>query len=36
LRILPLAEGDIAAVIERSGVVWRHRHPGIAGMEQNP
>jgi len=36
LHVLPPAEDDIAAVIELAGVVWRHRYPGIVGMEQNP
>lgn len=34
LRIAPLAEGDIAAVIELAGVIWRHHYPGIVSMEQ--
>ena len=34
LRILPLEEGDIAAVIALAGVVWRHHYPGIISMEQ--
>ena len=33
-RIAPLAEADIAAVIELAGVIWRHHYPGIIGMEQ--
>ena len=32
--IAPLAETDIAAVIELAGVIWRHHYPGIIGMEQ--
>ncbi|MBE0619998.1 MAG: GNAT family N-acetyltransferase [Burkholderiales bacterium] len=34
LRIVPLAEGDIAAVIELAGVIWRSHYPGIISMEQ--
>jgi hypothetical protein len=34
LRIAPLAEGDIAAVIGLAGVIWRHHYPGIVSMEQ--
>ena len=34
LRIAPLAEGDIAAVIDLAGVIWRHHYPGIVSMEQ--
>ncbi len=34
LRIAPLAEGDIAAVIALAGVIWRHHYPGIISMEQ--
>jgi len=34
LRIAPLAESDIAAVIELAGVIWRHHYPGIISMEQ--
>ena len=34
LRILPLEEGDIAAVIALAGVIWRHHYPGIISMEQ--
>ena len=34
LHIAPLAEGDIAAVIELAGVIWRHHYPGIISMEQ--
>jgi len=34
LRILPLAEGDIEAVIKLAGVIWRHHYPGIISMEQ--
>ncbi|MBI5908449.1 MAG: N-acetyltransferase [Betaproteobacteria bacterium] len=33
-RIAPLAEADIAAVIELAGVIWRHHYPGIISMEQ--
>jgi len=33
-RILPLEEGDIAAVIALAGVIWRHHYPGIISMEQ--
>ena len=34
LRILPLAERDIAAVIALAGVIWRHHYPGIISTEQ--
>ncbi len=34
LRIAPLADGDIAAVIELAGIIWRHHYPGIIGMAQ--
>lgn len=34
LRIAPLEEGDIAAVIELAGVIWRHHYPGIISMAQ--
>jgi len=34
LRIAPLAERDIAAVIDLAGVIWRHHYPGIVSMEQ--
>ena len=34
LRIVPLAEADIAAVIELAGVIWRQHYPGIISMEQ--
>lgn len=34
LRILPLAESDVDAVIALAGVVWRHHYPGIISMEQ--
>lgn len=34
LRILPLADGDIAAVIELAGVIWRHHYPGIISTQQ--
>jgi ribosomal protein S18 acetylase RimI-like enzyme len=34
LRIAPLAEGDIAAVIELAGVIWRRHYPGIISVEQ--
>ena len=34
LRILPLAEADIAEVIALAGVIWRHHYPGIISMEQ--
>lgn len=34
LRIAPLAEDDIAAVIDLAGVIWRHHYPGIVSMEQ--
>jgi hypothetical protein len=34
LRIEPLAEGDIAAVIELAGIIWRRHYPGIISMEQ--
>jgi diamine N-acetyltransferase len=34
VRIAPLAAGDIAAVIELAGVIWRHHYPGIVSMEQ--
>ena len=34
LRIAPLAEGDIDAVIELAGVIWRHHYPGIISSEQ--
>lgn len=34
LRIAPLAERDIDAVIELAGVIWRHHYPGIISMEQ--
>ena len=32
--IAPLAEGDIAAVIDLAGVIWRRHYPGIISMEQ--
>ncbi len=32
--IAPLAEADVAAVIELAGVIWRHHYPGIISMEQ--
>jgi ribosomal protein S18 acetylase RimI-like enzyme len=34
LRILPLAEGEIDAVIELAGVIWRRHYPGIISMQQ--
>jgi ribosomal protein S18 acetylase RimI-like enzyme len=34
LRITPLEEADIAAVIELAGVIWRHHYPGIISMAQ--
>jgi ribosomal protein S18 acetylase RimI-like enzyme len=34
LRILPLEEDDIAAVVALAGVIWRHHYPGIISMEQ--
>ena len=34
LRIVPLAERDIAAVVALAGVIWRHHYPGIISMEQ--
>jgi ribosomal protein S18 acetylase RimI-like enzyme len=34
LRILPLAEDDIDAVIELAGVIWRHHYPDMVSMEQ--
>ena len=34
LRILPLAEDDIDALIELAGVIWRQHYPGIISMEQ--
>jgi len=34
LRIVPLAEADVAEVIELAGVIWRHHYPGIISMEQ--
>ena len=34
LRIAPLDEGDIAAVIELAGLIWRRHYPGIISMEQ--
>ena len=34
LRIAPLAEGEIATVIDLAGVIWRHHYPGIVSMEQ--
>jgi diamine N-acetyltransferase len=34
LRIAALAEGDIDAVIELAGVIWRHHYPGIISMQQ--
>lgn len=34
LSIAPLAEGDIAAVIDLAGVIWRRHYPGIVSMEQ--
>ncbi len=34
LRIVPLAERDIAAVIALAGVIWRHHYPGIISTEQ--
>lgn len=34
LSIAPLAEGDIAAVIDLAGVIWRRHYPGVISMEQ--
>jgi len=34
LRIAPLAEDDIDAVIELAGLVWRHHYPGIISTGQ--
>ena len=34
LRILPLAEGDIDALIELAGIIWRHHYPDLVSMEQ--
>lgn len=34
LSIAPLAEDDIAAVIDLAGVIWRRHYPGIVSMEQ--
>ncbi len=34
MRIAPLAEGDIAAVIELAGVIWRHHYPDLVSMAQ--
>ena len=34
LRIAPLEEGDIDAVIALAGVIWREHYPGIISMEQ--
>ncbi len=34
LRIAPLDEGDIAAVVVLAGVIWRHHYPGIISMAQ--
>jgi len=34
LRVAPLAEGDIDAVIELAGVIWRHHYPGIISTQQ--
>jgi ribosomal protein S18 acetylase RimI-like enzyme len=34
LRILPLAEGDIDALIELAGVIWRHHYPAMISVEQ--
>ena len=34
LRIVPLAAGDIAAVIELAGVIWRRHYPGIISPQQ--
>ena len=34
LRIAPLAQGDIDAVIALAGVIWRRHYPGIISMEQ--
>ena len=34
LRIVPLEEDDIAAVVALAGVIWRHHYPGIISMEQ--
>ncbi len=34
LRISPLAEGDIEALIGLAGVIWRHHYPGIIGVQQ--
>lgn len=34
LRILPLAAGDIDALIELAGVIWRYHYPGIISMQQ--
>ena len=34
LRIEPLAEGDIPALIELAGIIWRHHYPGMISMEQ--
>jgi ribosomal protein S18 acetylase RimI-like enzyme len=34
LHIAPLAEGDIAALIELAGLIWRRHYPGIISMRQ--
>ena len=34
LRITPLAEDDIDAVIELAGLIWRHHYPGIISIQQ--
>ncbi|MBE0624811.1 MAG: GNAT family N-acetyltransferase [Burkholderiales bacterium] len=34
LRIAPLSDGDIDAVIGLAGVIWRQHYPGIISTEQ--
>ena len=34
LRIVPLEEGDIEALIELAGIIWRHHYPGMVSMAQ--
>ncbi len=34
LRIVPLAEADIGALIELAGVIWRHHYPDMVSVEQ--
>ncbi|MEK7436837.1 MAG: GNAT family N-acetyltransferase [Pseudomonadota bacterium] len=34
MHIAPLAEGDIAALIELAGLIWRRHYPGIISRQQ--